>query len=588
MESAELFLADPQGVDMLLTAYRGPFIKAFSQITRFSPGEGLPGLVQSSGEPIVISRLAEDTRYLRTQVKDRGFHSYVSVPLHGPEGIIGVLNVATRKPDPDLERAMRLLTWASQPISTVLQIGLLHVRENIGNASLEVTQDSAGGFDDLLRAVLHRIMLIGNARGGALTVYDSSARGAVRRVKEGEFADVVCIDVQAQEPQMCPVIVRGRGLALKGPRYQWPPSCRHLPAKSGLVYCLPLPIDGDRVGIVQLGYAGSVPSPATRYLATLLTAAGQAAPVVRQAWKNHLEQERNLRFQNAMSPAALSDAIHEDGWSGESTRKGCKADSAPIEPFLDIRCFGGFELYRQRKLLTPEIFQRRGALTVLKILVLHCGRPVRRDTLIELLWPEVNPEAGVNRLHVLLHSLRRMIEPPRQGQPWLYICNDGDRYYFNPEAPYHLDVGKFRDYIGLAERLERNGDVVPAIDAYEAAVSLYRGDLLEDEAYAEWCRGEREHLRETCLTALKRLAIFYLEHDATERSIQRFRQALRMDDLREENHRSLMYALWSAGRRDEALRQYEICRDTLIRDLDVAPLQETEDLYFLISNNGVH
>ena len=49
-----------------------------------------------------------------------------------------------------------------------------------------------------------------------------------------------------------------------------------------------------------------------------------------------------------------------------------------------------------------------------------------------------------------------------------------------------------------------------------------------------------------------------------------------------------MYALWSAGRRDEALRQYEICRDTLIRDLDVAPLQETEDLYFLISNNGVH
>lgn len=585
MEAAELFLVEPQGADMLLTAYRGPFRNAFSQITRFRPGEGFPGLVQSRGEPIVTNSLAEDPRYLRTHVKDRGFHSYVCVPLLGSGGVIGALNVATRRPDPDLERAVRLLTWASHPISTALRAGLLQVRETVRAASVEVLPGSQRDFDGLLRSVLHRMVLIGNATGGTLTVYDWSARGVMRRVKEGEFAEVECPEVEAQDPQMCPAMVSGRGTALSGRRYGWPLACGHGPAKGGVVYCLPLAVEGERVGMVKLGYAGSVPSPATEYLAALLTAAEQAAPVVRQAWKNHQDQERALRLQSARRQEAGRDFPHASGSLGRLAREGDNEDNASVDPFLDIRCFGGFELYREGKLLTPEVFRRRGALTIFKILLIHPGRSVQRDTLIESLWPEVDPRAGVSRLHVLLHALRRIVEPRRHDQPWLYICNDGDRYYFNPDAPYRLDVDEFREYISLGERLEPHGDVAPAIDAYEAAVSLYRGDLLEDEVYAEWCWGEREHLRESCLTVLSRLATFYLKHDVLEKSIERYRQALRIDLLREENHRGLMHALWLAGRRDEALRQYQVCRDVLRRDLDVDPLQETEEVYSLIRNS---
>ena len=46
-----------------------------------------------------------------------------------------------------------------------------------------------------------------------------------------------------------------------------------------------------------------------------------------------------------------------------------------------------------------------------------------------------------------------------------------------------------------------------------------------------------------------------------------------------------MRALQVAGRRDEALREYRVCRDTVRRELDVDPLRETEQLYSLIRNN---
>jgi DNA-binding SARP family transcriptional activator len=210
---------------------------------------------------------------------------------------------------------------------------------------------------------------------------------------------------------------------------------------------------------------------------------------------------------------------------------------------------------------------------------------MQRDGLAEVLWPEADPQAAANRLYVLVHALRRVVEPSQEGRRWVFVCSDGDRYYFNRDAPYRLDVEEFREYVSLGGRRERAGDTTAAMDAYEAAANLYRGDLLEEEPYSDWCWGEREHLREICLAVLTKLATLYSERDAPEKSIESYRRALRIDPVREENYRGLVQALWAAGRGDEALREYHKCRDILRRELGIDPLPETEQLYSLIRSN---
>ncbi len=587
-EAAELFMVEPRGGDMLLTAYRGPFRNSFEQITCFHPGEGFPGLVQRSAAPIMTRGLAEDPRFLRTQVKKKGFHSYVCVPLLGPGGVTGALNVAARRRDFDLARAFRLLTWASRPISTALQAGLSQGKESIGLDPVEVPPDPEQGFDGLLRSVLRQMMLIGNATDGALSVYDWSGRGLVRRVKEGEFAGVTCPDSKAHDPWMCPALADGRGITLSGSKHQWPSQCRHMAVGSGVVHCLPLVVGDEKVGVVQIGYGGHGPSPPTRYLASLLSKADQAALIVRHARMNLQNQERILRLRTSLSQEASNGLAHAE-WPPQ--RPLSEADGSPEEPnfpFLKIRCFGAFELYRQGKLAMPDMLKRRKAMNLLQILLIHGGRRVARDALEEFLWPEAEPEAAANRFHVLVHTLRRLVEPSHQDQQWVFICNDGDRYYFNPEAPYQLDIREFREYISLGERWERQGDPSSAIDAYETAVDLYRGDLLEDESYAEWCCEEREVLKEMYLATLRRLAGLHMERSGPERSVQAYRRALSVDPLREENHQGLMRALWAAGRRDEALRQYQLCREVLFRELGVGPLPETDELSFFMREFGEH
>ncbi len=585
-EAAELFMVEPRGGDMLLTAYRGPFRNSFEQITRFHPGEGFPGLIQRGAAPIITQSLTEDPRFLRTKVKNKGFHSYVCVPLFGPGGVIGALNVAARRLDFDPARALRLLNWASRPISTALQASLPQSKETIGLGPFDVPPDAEQGFDGLLLGVLRQMMLIGKATGGALAVYDWNNRGLVRRVKEGDFAVVTCPDSKDQDPSMCPALAEGRGVTLYGPRHQWPSRCRHMSVGSGVVHCLPLLVGGEKVGVVQIRYGGHGPSPPTRYMAALLTTADQAALTVRQAWKNLQNQERILRLHNTLSQEAREGSARAEVSPEGPLPKAHSSRAKPVSPFLEIRCFGAFELYQQGKLAVPNMLKRRKAMNLLQILLINGGRRVSRDALEELLWPEADPEAAANRFYVLAHTLRRLVEPSHLDQNWVFICNDGDRYYFNPEAPYRLDIREFREYISLGERQERQGDPSAAIDAYESAVDLYRGDLLEDESYAEWCCEEREVLKEMFLATLRRLAGLHMEESAPEKSVQAYRRALNIDPLREENHQGLMRALWATGRRDEALRQYQICREVLFRELDVGPLPETEELSFFIREFG--
>lgn len=581
MESAELFLVEPNSEDMLLAAYRGPFRRAFYQVTRFRPGEGFPGLVKVSEASVVTADLQGDSRYLRTQVKEKGFRCYVCVPLATSRGVVGTLNVGTRKRNVDTERALRLLTWASHPIGVALQAGLLQLRESVTTTPVANSEGWDGDLEGVLRAVLRRVMLVGRATGGSLAVYDGEGRGMVRRVKEGDYHAMACPDSVAHDPNGCPAMVTGESVSFGPPRDRDAVACPRTHGKGAVVHCLPLVYDGERVGIIQVGYSRGAPPPPTGGFAAMLSAATQAANVVRRTRLNHEERERSLRLSAAQRSATEPQARPEVA----APQRELTGAAAPHTPYLDIRCFGSFALYKERKLLTADMFKRRGALTILKILLINGGRPVSREALIEALWPEVDPKAGANRLYVLVHALRRMIEPEQTGHAWLYIRNDGDRYHFNRAAPHQLDIDEFRGHVSLGERLEREGDLTAAVDAYEAAVSLYTGDLLGDETYDEWCWTEREHLKERCLDVLRTLGSFYLEHSSPEKSLPHYRHALWIDPLREESYRGLMRALWATGRRDEALHQYQLCRDVLRRDMGVDPLPETVEMHALILNN---
>ncbi len=198
-------------------------------------------------------------------------------------------------------------------------------------------------------------------------------------------------------------------------------------------------------------------------------------------------------------------------------------------------------------------------------------------TFIELLWPGVDPDLGANRLYVVVHALRKVIEPQGAHAP-VFVRSGADHYLLRTDAPLRLDVDEFLARIREGQRAQAEGDLTVAVACFAAAVELYRGDFLEDEPFAEWCWLEREHLREVCLDALRRAASLAAQVGEVARSVAYYRRALQMDPLREESLQGLLRVLGADGRPAEALREYQRFHDTVQRELGIPPLPETQAL----------
>lgn len=557
-EVADLFLSEPGGLGAVLTSHKGPFRRAFCQLVRFDRGEGFPGLVLASGAPLLSDRLQGDPRYLRQQVKDAGFKAYVCAPLHHHGEVLGAVGLAFRNAAVDaVEQARDFLILVGGPIGTAVQATLA----GASAAALDVDLIGAGleaNLEDLAR----RMMLASGADAGEARLLEpaSGATGTRTTVSVGA-GPVARRTLPPCAPEECPAIVQGRCEVLYGSSETWPAPCRSRHTAGGLRLCVPLLSHGAVFGLVSLWRRERGNEPPGRDLVMVETLASSGSRLVAgERLRGDAEQRsRELHRWLLVAP-------------GEPPRA-----EPRVAPHLSMRCFGSFELLVDGAPVLPHAFGRKKALTLLKVLLTHHGRPVTKDALIEALWPGGDPATKTSQLYVLVHELRRLVEPSRMDEPTV-IVTDADRYRFEPSGTARIDAWEFRALAELGFKSDEQGDAPKAMAAFEAAVALYRGDYMDDEPYADWCQQERELLRETCLELLQRLAALTAAAAEWGRSVRFLRTAVEVDPLRERNHRELMQALWVVGRRDEAVRQYHVCEGLLRRELGVPPLAETKRL----------
>jgi hypothetical protein len=79
---------------------------------------------------------------------------------------------------------------------------------------------------------------------------------------------------------------------------------------------------------------------------------------------------------------------------------------------LTIRCLGKFGACVDGVEIPLEKWRSKAATLLFKFLVMKAGQGfIPKDTLLEFLWPEENPDITNKRFHVALSTLRRLLEP---------------------------------------------------------------------------------------------------------------------------------------------------------------------------------
>jgi DNA-binding SARP family transcriptional activator/Flp pilus assembly protein TadD len=199
------------------------------------------------------------------------------------------------------------------------------------------------------------------------------------------------------------------------------------------------------------------------------------------------------------------------------------------------------------------------------------GRPVRRETLVDLLWPEYEPGNARAALRRTLSVLRRALD----GR-WLASKRDEIELH---GRGLELDVARFR--------------LLLADGRADEAVALYRGDFLEgfglrDSAeFDHWQVAEAQALRRELGSGLEQVALERAEGGDLEAAIVHARRRLELDPLAESGHRLLIRLYAWVGDRSAAIEQYRACVRALHRELGVGPLAETTELYEQVSAGHV-
>lgn len=191
-------------------------------------------------------------------------------------------------------------------------------------------------------------------------------------------------------------------------------------------------------------------------------------------------------------------------------------------------------------------------------------RAVPRTEMARLLWPDSGAEQARASLRQELAVIRRALRAA--GADRIDADKENLRYIGPPGL---ADAPEMERRIGLGSL----GDL-------REAAALYGGDFLQgvtlrSAAFTAWAEAERARLKAMAIGALEEQVRAEAEAGTPGRAIAAAEALLAADPLREGAYRALMQARHALGHRAEALRQYELCRAHLQRDLQREPERDT-------------
>ena len=245
---------------------------------------------------------------------------------------------------------------------------------------------------------------------------------------------------------------------------------------------------------------------------------------------------------------------------------------------LQVHLLGGFDVRIGDRQVPATIWRQRRAAGVVKLLALEAGHWLHREQLLDVLWPDLDPDSAANNLRGALHHARRGLETA--GAPVnTFLRRDRDGLLLGPADHVQVDVDAFTEAVSYAWQ-----SVDPLVA--EQAAALYRGVLLPEDPYEDWAEARREGLRTSFLTVLARLARLHEERGEFAQAVAAHQRALVADPLDEATHAHLMRLHAQMGNAALALAQYARLQSLLERELGVSPEPETRRWLWRFGKDG--
>ncbi len=227
---------------------------------------------------------------------------------------------------------------------------------------------------------------------------------------------------------------------------------------------------------------------------------------------------------------------------------------------LEFRILGTFEVLENDQPL-PLGGPRQRAL--LAILVLRRGEALSSDHLIDQLWDDRPPSTANKIVQGYVSQLRKVL-----GEGVLVTRGGGYRLAV---AADQLDAERFRRLAGAGREALATGDPEAAVELFDSALALWRGDAVADFAYERFAQSYAARLDGERLETLEDRIDAGLELGRHRELTAELEELCRRHPHRERLLGQLMVALYRDGRQADALEAYRRGGQALRDELGLEP-----------------
>ncbi|MBM2623650.1 AAA family ATPase [Actinoplanes sp. LDG1-06] len=236
--------------------------------------------------------------------------------------------------------------------------------------------------------------------------------------------------------------------------------------------------------------------------------------------------------------------------------------------FVEFQVLGPIEAMvsgRPANLGTPK--QR----ALLALLVSRIGQPVDVDLILQTLWGGNPPPSAMTSLQAYVANLRRALEPermPRTPAAVLRTCPGG---YLLDGRVVGVDARRFGEHASAGWRERDRGEPHRALEEFDAALALWRGQAFAEVAGLAHVVPEVERLTELRLSVVEARCATLLDLGAHEVAVPDLEALIRAHPLREYGAELLSRTLHRTGRHSDALAVLQTIERRLADEVGIDP-----------------
>lgn len=244
-----------------------------------------------------------------------------------------------------------------------------------------------------------------------------------------------------------------------------------------------------------------------------------------------------------------------------------------------VKTFGGLEITNDNVTVNiVELFGKQ-LVNLLQVLLFHSEKPVQKDELIDILWPESkNPSSALKFSIFRLRSELNEIDFFKDKE---VIVTTRKGYILNPNLDWNID------FVELQKAYNQINEGAELLDEKEFKIArkifrLYQGRFYASPSQLHWILQKQEVFRQMYVKTMMRTSCYlYTQKRYDEMMLMNY-QAVLIEPFNEGLHYYYMKGLVATRNYREALKYYDELNDIFLSELGTGLSKRFKQLYDII------